>query len=73
MERHQLSDITFSLTLPILNIVLEINHTPYIMSTHVPAHGILVLITFMEKLLNAHADVFSGARGLNFGLSLQLQ
>ena len=34
---------------------------------------ILVLIAYAQKpSLNAHADISSGARGLNFGLSLHL-
>ena len=36
-----------------------------------PEHDILVLIAHAQKpRLNDHADISSGARGLNFGLSL---
>ena len=38
-----------------------------------PEHDILVLIAHAQKpRLNDHADISSGARGLNFGLSLHL-
>ena len=40
-----------------------------------PAHKISVLITYVKtplRLINAHADIFSIARSLNFGLSLHL-
>ena len=38
-----------------------------------PIHEILALIAYAQKPhLNAHAEVSSGARGLNFDLSLHL-
>ena len=38
-----------------------------------PKHDISVFIAYAQKThLNAHADVFSGVRGLNFCLSLHL-
>ena len=37
------------------------------------AHDILVLVTYAQMpLLNVHADVYSGATGLIFGLSFHL-
>ena len=39
-----------------------------------PAHEILVLIAYAQMyLINAHVNIASKARGLNFGLRLNLQ
>ena len=35
-----------------------------------PAHELLVLIAYTRKDPFSHSDVFSGARSLNFGLSI---
>ena len=38
-----------------------------------PAHKVLVIIAYAQMpIINAHADVYRGARGLTFGLSLHL-
>ena len=58
--------------------IYTMSHPVFIVSTAAlslkclngPANGILLLITYVGKPpLNAHADVPSGARGLNFSLS----
>ena len=47
--------------------------THFQMKTKYQNHDILARIAYAQTpQLNAHAEVFSGARGLNFGLSLHL-
>ena len=51
-------------------MIVTVPDTQNIVYLYEPAHTILVLIAYVEMpLIKAHADAFSGARGLIFGLS----
>ena len=57
-----------------LDTSLYVIYVGFFMSIYGPAHEILVLIACAQiPLINAHTDISSRARGLNFVLSLYLK